>query len=90
MKIDVSYVAQVRSAAGVGVESVEMPAGATAADLASQVAGAHGQTLEHLLLDEAGLPRKTILIFINNKQSDSATLLKENDRVTFLSPLSGG
>jgi molybdopterin converting factor small subunit len=90
MKVEVSYIAQVRSAAGVGAESIEMPAAATAADLASKVAGAHGQTLQNLLLDDAGRPRKTILIFINNKQSDPAAPLKDNDRVTFLSPLSGG
>ncbi len=90
MKVEVSYVAQVRSAAGVGAETVELPAAATAGELAAKVADAHGQTLRGLLLDADGQVRKTILVFINNRQSGSATPLKDNDRVTFLSPLSGG
>ncbi|MEN6506320.1 MAG: MoaD/ThiS family protein [Planctomycetaceae bacterium] len=53
----------------------DLPAGATAADL---------------LLDSDVRVRRTILTFINDKQFDPATPLADNDRVTFLSPLSGG
>ncbi len=93
MNVTVEYAAQVKQAAGVGSESIELATPCTLAELARQVAKRHGEPLSGILLDGAGAPRRSILVFLGEDQvrwDDDSTLVRDGDIVTLLSPVSGG
>ena len=93
MNVTVEYAAQVKRLAGVGSEQIELAAPCTIADLARQVAARHGEPLTAILLDDAGAPRRSILVFLGEDQlrwDDESILVHDGDTVTLLSPVSGG
>ncbi|MGF1578485.1 MAG: MoaD/ThiS family protein [Gemmataceae bacterium] len=91
MLVNVGYMAQIKVAAGTGEEQIELPESASVADLVQAITDRH-KGLKNLLLDEQGLLRPTILVFINDAQADDGmrTTLKDSDDVSFLSPIAGG
>jgi molybdopterin converting factor small subunit len=92
MTITVHYTAQLRHAAGLASEPIEVPAAATVADLLTLLVQRHGPVLGGLLLAANGRPEETVLVFVGDEQvgPGSATLLREGDTVTLLSPIAGG
>jgi molybdopterin converting factor small subunit len=92
MRVTVHYLAQLRRATKLAVESVELGAPATLGELLVLLVQTHGDQLRKLLLDEAGGPRSSLLVFINDEQTDHPRncFLKDGDSVTFLSPIAGG
>lgn len=92
MRVTVEYAAQLRQAAGTSREELELDPGCTLADLVRRVAAAHGGPLEPLLLDAAGDPRRSVLLFVGDDQvrGDTPVELQNGDSVTLLSPVSGG
>jgi len=92
ISIRVRYVAQLKQAAGVAVEEVELASPCSVRDLLLLLADRHGAPLRNLLLGEDGSPQPTILAFVHDEQvvpSDSSPL-KDGDVVTLLSPMAGG
>jgi molybdopterin converting factor small subunit len=91
MKIAVRYMAQIRQAAGVGGEAVELAAACGADELVTQLARGR-EPLRRLLLDADGRLHPTILLFVNDEQVPAweRTLLRDGDVVTVLSPVAGG
>jgi molybdopterin converting factor small subunit len=91
MRIGVRYMAQLKLAAGVAAEQVELPPDATVADLVTLIAARHDGTLRDLLLGADGRPHSTILTFVGDAQADAPqTPLRDGDVVTLLSPIAGG
>ena len=92
MQVTVEYAAQVKRAAGVASEDVEVGQPCTVQDLVSRVASDHGEPLNHLLFDSDGSLHPSILLFVGDGQVrwQTAVELRENDVVTILSPISGG
>ena len=92
ISIRVRYVAQLKQAAGVASEEIELSAPWAARDLLLLLADRHGAPLRNLLLGEDGSPQPTILVFVGDEQvvPSDRSLLKDGDVVTLLSPMAGG
>lgn len=92
MKLTVEYEAQVRKAAGIASETVELDTPCTLQSLIMHVAENHGDPLKPILLDSEGNLQKSILLFLADRQVrwDHAPELSEHDVLTILSPISGG
>jgi molybdopterin converting factor small subunit len=92
MRVTVRYMAQLRAAAGVAEESVELAGPCTASDLAARLAERHGDALRRLLLGADGRLSPVILAFVGERQVGSGEQLplKDGDLVTLLSPIAGG
>jgi molybdopterin converting factor small subunit len=91
MHVCIEYSAQLRRAAGVAAETVDVPTGCTLLQLAQTLADRHGDELHRLLFNEGALHRST-LIFIDDVQTtpDPAVSLDEGQTVMFAAPISGG
>lgn len=90
MRIEIEFTAQLADAAGATSQSVDLPEDATLADLCRTLADAHADALANAL-DDAGTPHPWILTAVNDKATrDAAHPLRDGDRVSFLSPISGG
>ena len=92
MQVTVEYAAQVKQAAGVRTETVDIDDGCSAQDVVARVAESHGDPLKGLLLDGEGQLQRSILLFVRGEQVRWETPAPLNDRdvVTILSPISGG
>jgi molybdopterin converting factor small subunit len=92
MKVTVEYAAQVKKAAGIASEDVEVSEQTTAQDVVRQVARAHGGGLSDLILNGDGNLHPSILLFVGDDQItwDLPASLVDRDVVTILSPVSGG
>ncbi len=92
MKVTVEYAAQVKQAAGIGSETVQLDDGSSVEELVSRVADLHGETMKQVILDGQGRLHPSILLFVGDDQvrGDAPVTLHESDVVTLLSPVSGG
>jgi molybdopterin converting factor small subunit len=92
MRVLVRYMAQLRTAAGIAEESVELAGPCTASELAARLAARHGDALRRLLLAADGRLSPVILVFVGDAQAgpDERLALKDGDVVTLLSPIAGG
>ena len=92
MKVTVTYMAQIKLAAGVSEEEVALEQPCSAAELVRRLAERHGAALYRLLLTDAGEMQPTILMFVNEVQvrGASGVVLGDGDEVAFLSPIAGG
>lgn len=88
MKITMAYHAQIRRAAGVDRETVEIPEGGTALDALR--APGHGNDFQALLFDEQGGLRPVILLMVNDLPAEPDQALQAGDRVAVFSPVAGG
>jgi molybdopterin converting factor small subunit len=92
MRVSVRYMAQLRTAAGVAEESVDVDGPRTASDLARLLAARHGDALGRLLLGADGRLSPVVLAFLGDSQvgADERLTLKDGDTITLLSPIAGG
>ncbi len=92
MRVSVRYLAQLRAAAGVAGEAVDIDGPCTASDLATLLAARHGDALRRLLLGADGRLSAAILVFVGDAQVGPAErlALKDGDVITLLSPVAGG
>jgi molybdopterin converting factor small subunit len=84
--------AQLKQAAGISSEQIEIDRACSVRELACRLAERHGEHLRRLLLDTGGQLQPTNLFFLGDVQvqpSDAVTL-KDGDVVTVLSPIAGG
>lgn len=91
MTVTIKYMAQVKMAAGVASEQVELDQPCTAIDLVQQRAQQGGEALRRALLRDGRL-QPTILLFVGDQQVDPASPrpLQDGDLVTVLAPMAGG
>jgi molybdopterin converting factor small subunit len=92
MRVSVRYMAQLRAAAGVAEESVELAGPCTASELAARLAARHGDALRRLLLAADGRLSPVILAFVGESQvgPDDRLDLRDGEVITLLSPIAGG
>lgn len=92
MRITVHYMAQLRRLAGVGQETLDVPAGLLIADLLLHLVQGHGDDYRQIVLDAAGQPHRSLLLFVGDDQvrCDSPRPLRDGDVVTLLTPMAGG
>ncbi|TWU09677.1 ThiS family protein [Symmachiella macrocystis] len=92
MNVTVEYAAQVKKAAGIASESLDVAENSTAQDVVRQVAHTHGGGLEELILDGEDNLHPSILLFVGDDQVawSLPVSLRDRDVVTILSPVSGG
>jgi molybdopterin converting factor small subunit len=92
VKVTVEYAAQVKKAAGIASESLDVDEQTTAQDIVRQVARAHGAGLSDLILNGDGDLHPSILLFVGDDQVawSLPVSLRDRDVVTILSPVSGG
>lgn len=89
MNVVVRYLAQLRQAAGTTGEALALPSGQTVAGLLAELARRQ-PPLRALLLDEAGMPRRSLLVFVGDRQVVFGQVLTEGDEVTLMTPIAGG
>jgi molybdopterin converting factor small subunit len=92
VKVRIQYMAQVRQAAGVAEDGIEMERPCLAADLLLRLAGQRGDTFRRLVVDEQGRLQPTLLVFVGEEQigPNGGRLLRDGDVITVLSPMAGG
>ena len=92
MKVIVNYLAQLKQAAGISSESVDLETPCSVQELVIRVASNHGEPLRSFLLEPGGGLRTSILLIIGETQVhwETPVQIKEGDVITFLSPLAGG
>lgn len=92
MQVTVEYTAQIKRAAGVARDTVDVADGATLSQLISQLAADSDESLQRQLVTAEGAPQPTLLVFIRDEQRrlDDSAPLTDGDVVTFLAPISGG
>lgn len=92
MHVTVEYTSQLKRAAGVSAESVEVPDDCTLEELFRLVSVRHGDDVRRLLFDAQGRFQESILLFIGDQQVhwQPSLELSEGQVVTLVSPISGG
>jgi molybdopterin converting factor small subunit len=90
MKVAVRYLAQLKQAAGLAREEVDVEAACPVGWLAASLAERHGQPLRGLLLDAHGAVQPTILLIAGDEQVGPAAELRDGDELTLLTPIPGG
>ena len=90
MRVKVTYLAQIKRAAGVGSETLDVPTGATLAQILIALAARHDAAFRAMLLDEGGVPRRTLLYFVNETHAALDTETPEGAEVAILAPMAGG
>ena len=88
MKITFSYFAQIRKAAGVESETVNVADGITV--LAALKTVNHGNEFTGLLFDATGALRPVILFVVNDVPVVPDQKLADGDTVNIFSPVAGG
>ncbi|QDT33174.1 MoaD/ThiS family protein [Thalassoglobus polymorphus] len=94
MKIQVFFEAQLRQAAGTDSTIVELDDPGSIQNAFSALAASASEDLANRLVDAAGLPQRSLLVFINNQPVSadrfSDPILKETDTLSILPPIAGG
>jgi len=92
MQITIQFETQVKRAAGVSAETVELGDGATIQQSIERVADPSRERLRSFLVGKDGQVLPTVLVFVNDRQvaCDDPTPLHDGDTVTIMSPISGG
>ncbi|MCW8132038.1 MAG: MoaD/ThiS family protein [Planctomycetota bacterium] len=90
MTVRVAFSAHLRAAAGRGHVELSLPEGARIADAVLAAAREAGPKLAEALLDAAGQPRASLLLFLNDEQAAAPQALTDGGEVTIIAPISGG
>ncbi|MEJ2632839.1 MAG: MoaD/ThiS family protein [Acidihalobacter sp.] len=92
MKVSVSYMSQLKKAAGTSREIVEVDTGTTVEDFLLRTLCTRSADMARAILEENGKLRSILLVFVGDRQADlqAPTPLKEGDEVTLMMPIAGG
>jgi molybdopterin converting factor small subunit len=92
MRVFVNYSAQLRDAAGIQRELLELEGPRPIRDFAELLAQRRGEGLRRAIFDGANSLRRNIIVSVNDEQiyPGDNRLLSDCDEVTLLSPISGG
>lgn len=92
MKIKLRYTAQLKDVAKVGTDEMELKENDGIQTLLGELVEKYDKEFGAILFDAKGNYRNSNLIVINQSQVNYAenSLLKDGDKVTIMSPISGG
>jgi len=95
VKVTVKAFATIREAIGeFGKISLEFPEQVTVKNLIEVLSKNFGEKFNSEVLDDNGLPKKTIKIFVNGRDIEFldglSTNLKDGDEVALIPPIAGG
>jgi len=95
VKVTVKAFATIREAIGeFGKISLEFPEQVTVKNLIEVLSKNFGEKFNSEVLDDNGLPKKTIKIFVNGRDIEFldglSTNLKDGDEVSLIPPIAGG
>lgn len=92
MNVTLKYFAQVRKAAGVESETLDLPDGTGLAAALAEAAARHGDDMKTLVLDDAGAVRPSILVLADGVPlaRGAACELKDGCEISVLSAVAGG
>ena len=92
MKIKVIYMSQIRKAAGIGEEALELNTPCTVQEFIKQNLCKRHPELEKFVLEQNGSLRSIILIFQGSIKvtEDTPRNLNDGDTITIMAPITGG
>ena len=92
MKIKLRYTAQLKDVAKVGTDEMELKENDGIQTLLGRLVKKYDKAFGDILFDTKGNYKNSNLIVINQSQVSYAenSLLKDGDKVTIMSPISGG
>jgi len=92
MQVRMRYLAQLKHAAGIGVEAVDVEAPCAVADLLRRLADRHGDAFRRIVFDAKGNVQPALLIFHGDEQASPDTVrpFQDGDEITVLAPMAGG
>jgi molybdopterin converting factor small subunit len=82
--------AQLRRAAGLAREVVDVEGPCTVAELLLRLAGAHGESFRRFVVTDQDRPQPSLLVFVGEEQARGEQPLLDGDEVILLTPMSGG
>lgn len=89
--LTIEYTAQLRRAAGVACETIELRPGDTLRDVALRIAQRHGDDLRRQLIAADGMLQRSVLVFVGSEHvTDFGAPLNDGQTITFSAPISGG
>jgi len=92
MNVHVQFTAQLRAAIGRGQDTIDVPEGSTLAALLATLAAASSCAAPHLIAADG--PRPSLLVMVNGEavhaRDAAARILRVNDEIVLLPPISGG
>lgn len=90
MKIRILFSAHLRTAANGSNADLELPTGARVSDAVIAAAKRGKPELSAALLNDSGLPRDTLLLFVDDEQAAADDALADGVELTLVAPISGG
>lgn len=92
MRVTIKYLAQLRHAAGIAAEDIDIESPCTLPRLLTTLAQRAESALGRFLLHARSGVQPAILVFHGDTliRSDSELILKEGDTITLLPPMAGG
>ena len=92
MKVKVEYTAQLKAIAGVSWEYLDTDEDIDLLKLIDIISGKHGKKLKEYIMTDDGTVLPAMMLAINNERvyANDSVILKEDDTVSFLSPMAGG
>jgi len=92
MRITFRYMAQVRQAAGMNEETIDVEGEAAPATLLSRLTPRHGEAFRRLLFDDQGKVQAALLFFVDDEQVRPTTsmVFRDGAVVTVMAPMAGG
>lgn len=92
MQVTLRYFAQVRQAAEVESEPIELPEGADVRSAVEKAARGRSEAFRTLVLDESAGVRPGLLLLVNSEPvpRGAARELRAGDEISIISPIAGG
>lgn len=92
MKVTITFFGQIKAAVGEAERIVDVTSDMKVHTLIGQLAAECGDAASRILLGADGAPHPSLLVVLNDAQllSGENAVLKDDDRLTLMPPISGG
>lgn len=94
MKVAIQFEAQLRQVAGAGNVDIDVPEDSNLLTALEQFTSSANNELHGRLFTKQGMLQTSVLVFVNDQpvptQTANSHLLKADDRILLLPPISGG
>jgi molybdopterin converting factor small subunit len=92
MQITIKYLAQLKQAAGITHETIDIELPCVPSTVLQRLSERHNDHFRRLLFDQDGKLHPAILLFVGQNQvrPDTPCIFREGDIMTILSPMAGG